>query len=1156
LHEVLNKPDLVVLGMHRSGTSMVSSLLESLGFFAGEPGDLLPAQEDNPRGFGERRDVVALNDAILDSWDASWFHPPAGDPEPHPDWQAETRGIVQRLGPGPWVLKDPRMLATWSCWDDALGDIIAVYVYRSAAAVANSLERRNGFPPDLGLALWEYYNRRALQILQGRPFVAISYEDFRRAPRATAQLLLTDLQGHGLSVEFTREVADGLFDATLDHSADIAGGIQLLYTPAQLRLDECCKAVVETGKLPDTLPAPDPAQQFRLSSLAGAFGYSSNVQQLEKEVRACRGERDECLLQLDAMERRHAEEVRWIESERVAEELRHAEQVRRIQSEQAAEELRHAEQVRRIQSEQAAEELRHESELLAERQKFYGTLMAFDRSLIGWLVDKVIWAYRILTLRPGRSTAYQDLVITAREFMQDSPVEFSDSVLPTRSRSRILLDVIGYMVRNPAGSLRSLSWPRFKRALSIFSGSDRQDLELWVQQRFPGQVTSGLSHDHPAERVELDELCLEIPCSEQPRVSIIIPAFNQYRMTAYCLQSLLRSAPLVSYEVILADDGSSDLTADIETRISGLRIFRPDENQGFVRNCNAAARLARGEYLLFLNNDTAFCESWLDKLADVLDRDPNAGVVGPQLLFADGRLQEAGGIIWDDASGWNFGRMDDSSKPEYSYLKPCDYVSGACMLVRSALWEQLGGFDERFVPAYYEDTDLCFAARAAGYSVIYQPHSRVIHFEGVTNGTDLGSGVKKYQAQNQVKFRDKWSRVLVRDHYPNGSEVFRARDRSRGKRTVLVIDHYVPSFDKDAGSRSTWMYLQLLVSMGYKVMFMGANFFPHQPYTAALQELGIEVLVGESIARGLGSWFQDHAEDIDTVYIHRPHVAEQFLDLLRSRLPGTRLIYFGHDLHYLRLQREEAVTGNAATLQAANEWYRREFNVFDQVDKIYYPSQAEVDVILAKRPELPVRAIPLYVLNDSEPRGYEPPGRSGILFVGGFGHPPNEDAICWFVQEVMPAVWQNFSQMKVHVVGSNATVAVQGLASPRVMVHGYLTDEALAQLYGEVQQVVVPLRFGAGVKGKIIEAVQNGVPVTTTSIGSEGLPMAEEVLNIADDIAGLAEWVMAVAREDPLVMSKLGRYGAWLHDNFSRSRAMGIIREDFGEPRQEDSCAL
>ena len=228
---------------------------------------------------------------------------------------------------------------------------------------------------------------------------------------------------------------------------------------------------------------------------------------------------------------------------------------------------------------------------------------------------------------------------------------------------------------------------------------------------------------------------------ENPTVSIIIPVYNQIHYTYACLLSILEHTKDVSYEVIIADDVSTDATEHLSEYAEGLVICRNSTNQGFLRNCNNAARHARGKYVMFLNNDTQVTENWLSSLVQLIESDPSIGMVGSKLVYPDGRLQEAGGIIWSDGSGWNYGRLDNPDKPEYNYVKDVDYISGAAILLSNELWNQIGGFDTRFAPAYCEDSDLAFEVRKAGYRVVYQPKSRVIHFEGVSNGADVqGTG--------------------------------------------------------------------------------------------------------------------------------------------------------------------------------------------------------------------------------------------------------------------------------------------------------------------------------------------------------------------------------------------------------------------------------
>ena len=161
-------------------------------------------------------------------------------------------------------------------------------------------------------------------------------------------------------------------------------------------------------------------------------------------------------------------------------------------------------------------------------------------------------------------------------------------------------------------------------------------------------------------------------------------------------------------------------------------------------------------------------------------------------------------------------------------------MSGAAVMIRRQLFEDLGRFDTLFEPAYYEDTDLAFKVRDAGLKVYYQPRSEIVHYEGISHGTDESIGMKRYQSENRQQFLAKWQSVLLEQHFSNGERVLDARDRSRDKTTVLVVDHYVPHFDKDAGSRSTFLYLKLLVEAGCQVKFLGDNFYQHEPYTGTV----------------------------------------------------------------------------------------------------------------------------------------------------------------------------------------------------------------------------------------------------------------------------------------------------------------------------------
>jgi len=593
-----------------------------------------------------------------------------------------------------------------------------------------------------------------------------------------------------------------------------------------------------------------------------------------------------------------------------------------------------------------------------------------------------------------------------------------------------------------------------------------------------------------------------------PTVSIVIPVYNQWNYTYSCLKSIFTNTGQVSYEIIIADDMSSDETTRISDYIENIKIVRDGENRGFLLNCNNATKYAEGKYILFLNNDTQVQAGWLDSLVELIESDQQIGMVGSKLVYPDGRLQEAGGIIWNDASGWNYGRLDDPANPEYNYVKEVDYISGAAIMIRQQIWKDIGGFDERYVPAYFEDSDLAFEVRKHGYKVMLQPKSVVVHFEGISHGKDISEGVKRYQELNKLKFVEKWSNELSKNHFKNGENVFKARDRSKDKKTILVIDHYVPHFDKDAGSRTTYQYLKLFVEMGLNVKFIGDNYYKHEPYTSELEKLGIEVLYNPNNHKNIVGWIKSNSDAIDYAYINRPHISIKYIDMLK-KYTHAKVIYYGHDLHFLREYREYELTGNESLKKSADEWKKTEFTLYEKSDVVYYPSDVEVNEIKKYYPNINAKAIPAYIFDRKEINEHgQFDSREGLLFVGGFNHKPNLDAVLWFVSSVYPEIIKKCPEMKFYIVGSKPPKEIKSLASKNIIVTGFVSDEELIEFYNTCKLVVVPLRYGAGVKGKVIEALYNRVPVVTTTVGAEGIQEVGNILTIADTESDFANKVL------------------------------------------------
>ncbi len=613
-------------------------------------------------------------------------------------------------------------------------------------------------------------------------------------------------------------------------------------------------------------------------------------------------------------------------------------------------------------------------------------------------------------------------------------------------------------------------------------------------------------------------------------MSVIIPSYGQVDFTLSCLASIAAHTQLTPFEVLVAEDASGDPAVAELRKVKNLKLTENPRNLGFLLNCNAAAQGSGAEFLLFLNNDTQVQPGWLDALVDLLRRRPDAAAAGAKLIYPDGTLQEAGGIIWNDASGWNYGRLDDPQKPVYNYVREVDYATGAALMVRRADFFALGGFDPAYAPAYCEESDLAFRLREAGRKTLYQPRAVVVHFEGVTHGTDLTTGMKAYQVTNQARLRTRWKSVLEEKHFVNGTHVMRARDHAFGKRVVLVVDHYVPQPDRDAGSRTMLAFMHALLQAGRIVKFWPDNGAYSEGYTEALQDTGIEVLYGFS--RGsYESFMQENGADIDGVLLSRPHISGKYIFAAR-RHSTARLVYYGHDLHGARMRRQALSTGDAALAGAAEEAEREERDIWRRVDVVLYPSAEEAAEAASLEPGILAHDVVPYAFTQfGAPR--DPPAGQKILFVAGFGHPPNEDAACWFVSDILPLVRDMVPDAVLFIVGSNPTERVRALAGSFVTVAANVSDAELAEFYAQARVAVVPLRYGAGVKLKVVEALAQGLPLVTTQVGAQGCEGLELVIDVADERENFARAVVDLLTRDDLWRAVSAREIAYAQARFS-----------------------
>ncbi|MGA8535102.1 MAG: glycosyltransferase [Candidatus Tumulicola sp.] len=607
---------------------------------------------------------------------------------------------------------------------------------------------------------------------------------------------------------------------------------------------------------------------------------------------------------------------------------------------------------------------------------------------------------------------------------------------------------------------------------------------------------------------------VNFPKSAQPLVSVIVPAFNRWRYTNACLRALAGAQdPNVPMEVIVVDDASEDRTQELLTGCNGIRTVRLERNAGFAAACNAGAAVAGGRYLHFLNNDAVVTGGWQRALVDTFSRDARVVAVVSQLRDPSGRLSEAGGVIWGDGRGWNYGRRRSPRDWRFRSVRDVDYGSAASLMVLTAAFQDAGGFDAAYAPAYYEDVDLCFRLRASGGRVVYQPESVVYHAEGASYGSNVRPEARAAQERSCAVFTQRWHDQLKNHFRPEPLDADAAARRLVGNRRIVVVDEHVPFTDRDAGSRRAFYLMELLRQRGWQVIFASLDGNEYPPYAQALSTVGIDVVLGFNSA-SVASLKRRHMP-VDVAWLCRPSPAQRLLAAFRAA-SDAKIVFDTVDLHHRRLEREAQVRGRANGWQTMR---RRELALARAADITVAGGPSERDLLVAAGVPVAYELPVIEPLGRDDSPGWE--AREGIVFLGNFAHAPNVDGARWLCDAIMPLVRRALPGVRLTLAGADPTRAVRALASSGVEVSGYVADAAA--LLERARVFAAPLRFGAGTKGKIVYALAHGIPVVTTLVGAEDVFTPEEYDEAPLDPAALAarivrihedraEWQTLVAR--------------------------------------------
>ena len=579
---------------------------------------------------------------------------------------------------------------------------------------------------------------------------------------------------------------------------------------------------------------------------------------------------------------------------------------------------------------------------------------------------------------------------------------------------------------------------------------------------------------------------LSLPESDAPDVSVILILHNQAELTFACLQSITECiGPELAAEVVILDNASTDDTPEMLRRVDGARIIWSDDNLHFLRGVNRAVREARGRHLLLLNNDALLLPGTVEAALAALHAAPDIGAVGGRLILPDGTLQEAGSIIWRDGTASGYGRGEQPAAPPFDFRRDVDYCSGAFLLTPRHLFEELRGFDERFAPAYYEETDYCVRLWEAGLRVVFDPDVVALHYEfGSSARSDAAI---ELQQRNHAVFVDRHRDWLATRPMP--TQVLAGRSRPRGPR-ILVLEDRVPHEQLGSGYPRARLLVNRLASAGAEVTFF--PMFAHAETRAGVRRTlapEIEAMISDD-ARSLPAFLAARRDHYDAMLVCRPHNMRTFRTVTSedaSLIGRAALIYDAEAIFSLRDASRAGMAGERPPDQEVHGLVEEEVALARGVDLVLAVSAREKSVF-ERHGVMPVEILGHAVLPEPGAAGFAE--RSGFVFVGALQgeDAPNTDSIHWFVREVLPILRSRLTpDLRLRVFGTCEAPSIWQLDGVSLDVMGPVDD--LGPALGQARVFVSPTRFAAGIPHKVHQAAALGVPIVATDL-----------------IAGLARW--------------------------------------------------
>jgi GT2 family glycosyltransferase len=1105
---------IIVLGMHRSGTSAVARVLNMMGAYLAPEHQIMPPSPDNPKGYWERLDVMQLNDRILQAGNSDWQNVLYFDSTQIHKYQKKVfyREIHKLVGAldanRPWMLKDPRLCITFPLWREHLELPVCIHVYRNPLQVARSLHKRDGIPITTGLAMWEAYTIAALNNSRGLPNIRLIESAFMYNPLDAVQYLKAKLEACGV---------DGLRIPKLQELTAFIDTKLLHHTDNDTVLDTVLNK-----------------KQFALWTDLHKDDFFSNEQPV-RHLSEVGKDHYMVYLKLQAVMKQLNVNVNEINvlHKKLTEEASKIIQLQGIHASQthANESLTNQNELLTSQNELLTSQnelLTSQNELLTKQikdlnQRLIDTVTINNNAhneAIAVLNQKLANAIDISTHEVERCYEKIQQISTQHAASEQERMQ----VVEKFNKQQLLFNELKYAIEATFMSWRWKVGNFIVRGIEILLGRNNA---ISVKQRIE-QIFHSITHNSEqaqlrtyisnitgidlqalnnknkkliytkAKQKELNYFLdnnqqLTFHTTTTPKVSIILVLYNRAELTLACLQALHTiNAP--SIELIIINNASTDRTNELLNKLHGeVKIIRNTENIGFLLACNQAAQHCTGEYVLFLNNDAIPLPGAINNALQVFQEETNVGAVGGKLILLDGSLQEAGSIVWQDGSCYGYGRGSNPTASEFMFRRSVDYCSGAFLLMRRDVHTELNGFDTEYAPAYYEDTDLCLRLHQRGLEVIYEPSVSVLHYEFASAETN--EHALNLMRKNQITFAQKHAAYLSTRPPADLNKVLIARFVT-GQPRILYIDDRVPHSKYGSGFPRSNFILKTLAEQ-FHVTLMPLNFPDEETWDTVYVDILKRVEVMKSCGRsGFIQFLQERKNYFDLIFISRPHNMEFFIDV-RWRIYGAQsspsIIYDAEALFSLREQLKAQVLGG--THYKFEQALRQEITLARNTTRVIAVSEHERSVFLKEgiaTVDIIGHAMPIQMTMTS----YEQ--RNDILFVGNMDadYSPNVDSMMWFIEHVFDKVLSVISNLKLLLIGSNKSSQIQSIRHPSVQLLGAIDD--LTPYYEKCRLMIAPTRFAAGIPYKVHEAAARGIPVVCSELIRTQLGWNEDAILAAD----------------------------------------------------------